>query len=577
VPELATIILGLGIVAVAVALAALAWTRWGHDRPLRKCIVLSILAHVLLGVYAATIHIMSAGAVEGDPPAMAISEILWLRADALGDELQPAANRSDNPAGAVPATADLPSHVDAKQDDAALDEPAKQEAVAEPATSDSKASEAPPPARNDPFSLPDSSAVTSADDSPRDESNERSAEDRAKDIGTGIALLPADESARKRTTTEAGDLEGRAGPREEGPPAAYGLRTGQERERAVRTRGGSAATEAAVASALDWLARAQSSDGRWDARLHGAGTSRTVAGRALEDVGRGADTGVTGLALLAYLGAGNTHREGPHRDAVSRGVDFLVRSQAADGNLGGGAETFSFMYCHAMATFALSECYALTGDRSLRQAVERAVDYSVAAQDSAGGGWRYQPGDRGDTSQHGWQVMALSSAALAGIDVPKAVFSRAGRFLDRVASGAEGGLAAYRPGEAPSRAMTAEALSCRIFLGLTSPKGTDEAVEYLLEELPGDGPDNVYSWYYTGLALSPLDDARWRRWNAALADRLVATQRRRGTQKGSWDPDPVWGRQGGRVYATAMSALCLEVYYRYLPLFVASAAADGSP
>ncbi|MFP6612556.1 MAG: hypothetical protein VB835_09625 [Pirellulales bacterium] len=33
---------------------------------------------------------------------------------------------------------------------------------------------------------------------------------------------------------------------------------------------------------------------------------------------------------------------------------------------------------------------------------------------------------------------------------------------------------------------------------------------------------------------------------------------------GSWDPKNAhWGGKGGRVYATALGALCLEVYYRY--------------
>ena len=32
---------------------------------------------------------------------------------------------------------------------------------------------------------------------------------------------------------------------------------------------------------------------------------------------------------------------------------------------------------------------------------------------------------------------------------------------------------------------------------------------------------------------------------------------------GSWDPDCAWGGVGGRVYSTAMVALCLEVYHRY--------------
>ncbi len=47
---------------------------------------------------------------------------------------------------------------------------------------------------------------------------------------------------------------------------------------------------------------------------------------------------------------------------------------------------------------------------------------------------------------------------------------------------------------------------------------------------------------------------------------LLRLQRTDGHLAGSWDPDTVWGSYGGRVYSTAMATLCLEVYYRYLPL-----------
>ena len=36
-----------------------------------------------------------------------------------------------------------------------------------------------------------------------------------------------------------------------------------------------------------------------------------------------------------------------------------------------------------------------------------------------------------------------------------------------------------------------------------------------------------------------------------------------GCPRGSWDPDGRWGHEGGRIYATALAVLTLEVYYRY--------------
>ena len=44
---------------------------------------------------------------------------------------------------------------------------------------------------------------------------------------------------------------------------------------------------------------------------------------------------------------------------------------------------------------------------------------------------------------------------------------------------------------------------------------------------------------------------------------LLGTQRVGGDEDGSWDPIGEWGIAGGRVYATAIGAMTLEVYYRF--------------
>jgi hypothetical protein len=254
-------------------------------------------------------------------------------------------------------------------------------------------------------------------------------------------------------------------------------------------------------------------------------------------------------------------------------LEFLLNSQDSDGCLGSTRNPYERMYCHAMATCALSEAFAMTGDERLATGVRRAIQYTLLAQDRTSGGWRYHPGDPGDTSQLGWQVMALKSAELSGIEVPTATRDGIQRFLKNVAAGRSGGLARYQPSRgAPSRSMTAEAMVCRQFMALSqTPAATSEATTYVLEELPGSGPTNVYYWYYATLGLYELQGDAWRRWNEALQKNLLSTQRGDGPLAGSWDPDPVWGGCGGRVYSTAMSALCLEVYYRFLPLYVGTA------
>ena len=148
--------------------------------------------------------------------------------------------------------------------------------------------------------------------------------------------------------------------------------------------------------------------------MHGGGAeTRAVLNENRDRAGAKADTGITGLALLAFLGTGHTHLEGEFRTEVQHGLEYLLRQQISSGCMAGEARYYARMYCHGMATLALSEAYAMTGDHRMKSAVQRAIGYSVRSQDAPTGGWRYQPGQKGDMSQFGWQVMALRSAESA--------------------------------------------------------------------------------------------------------------------------------------------------------------------
>ena len=142
------------------------------------------------------------------------------------------------------------------------------------------------------------------------------------------------------------------------------------------------------------------------------------------------------------------------------------------------------------------------------------------------------------------------------------------RWLDRVSSGPNNGLASYKPRQPHSNAMTAEALVCRLFLaGTKDHRAIDEAATYVARAGIGDGRLNLYYCYYATLGLYQMQDRRWESWNRELKATLLPRQRTTGSLAGSWDPNTVWGRNGGRVYTTALATLCLETYYRYLPFY----------
>ena len=344
--------------------------------------------------------------------------------------------------------------------------------------------------------------------------------------------------------------------------ALYRLRSPEKRKDIIRELGGSDKTEHAVEEALIWLAKAQSDDGRWDvdgfktlSRCGGAGD------RGDEDVA------LTGLSLLAYLGAGYTHVKGEHKESVRKALNWLVDGQKSDGNL----QREGQMYGQAMATVALCESYSLTGDKRLLEPIEKAVDFILKAQ-NPGAGWRYEPRKDSDTSVTGWQVLALKSAMIAGIKISPQHFQWVEAWLDGVRRGKEGGLYAYMPGHGGTPTMTAEGWFCQLMMEeKTRLRGQSETIPYLMAHQPVWSPQdhtvNLYFWYYTTLALHMSGAPEFAAWNKALMKALLTGQVARGAAQGSWDPVCVLGERGGRVYTTATAALCLEVYYRYLPFY----------
>ncbi|MCB9842364.1 MAG: PD40 domain-containing protein [Phycisphaeraceae bacterium] len=355
---------------------------------------------------------------------------------------------------------------------------------------------------------------------------------------------------------------------EDEPEEVYPQRAPEAREELVEAGGGSAETEEAVARALGWLARHQHADGRWSSRGFDDGCGACGNAARYEF-----DPATTGLALLCFFGTdhGVAGRETEYSDAVRRGVAWLVAQQGNDGDLRGGGT----MYTHGIATIALCEAYALSRDEALLAPIGKAVRF-IERAGSAGNGWRYEPGQAGDTSVLGWQVMALESARRCGVAVDPAAIESARAWLDEVSTRRARGVYAYQRGMAPTMSMTAEGMFVRQLLGAGRHEARqEESARFVVRELPDwDADANTYGWYYATLALYQHGGDNWERWNAALVRELLGAQRDDGAAAGSWDPADQWSDIGGRVYQTALCTLSLEVYYRYLPMYVGDAGAQ---
>jgi len=376
------------------------------------------------------------------------------------------------------------------------------------------------------------------------------------------------------------------------------------RARGVAQHGGTPQTESAVEAGLAWLAVHQAPEGIWD-RFRFAELdppSDRCTGQAVLRTEASLDAGLTGLCLLAFLGAGYTDSAGPYPEVVRRGVDALLKMQQEHGGFGPGPVDGMAGYNDALATFALAEYAAMTRDERVAEPLRRAVE-RLAQSQQALGGWDYQPWPnvgRNDTSITGWVVQALQACAAAGVEVPAEVRVRAALHFAR-ATEPDGqvryadagigfaldarGLPKYRYGAA----MTAAGLVCEQLLGWR----LDGAIPHrqaalLFADAPSSGKargrdrtqlHSEYYWYYGTVAMFQRGGAEWERWNAALRDAILPLQNREKTATGkkraahgSWDPYGEhwgrWGKMGSRIYTTAIGVLTLEIYYRHTPAYL---------
>jgi hypothetical protein len=399
--------------------------------------------------------------------------------------------------------------------------------------------------------------------------------------GDADASAPAGPTALERVAASSLPVEGRV----RDVAAAFRGRNpaGRSAADAIPPADADAATAARATAVVDdglaFLARAQQEDGRWC-------LGRFAGSTAADAPQLASDAAATGLALLAFLGAGHDHFDGPHRDTVRRGVEFLLAIQKPDGDLYVPADDLSnscaWLYSHGIASMALCEVVGMTGDPLVKPAAARACRFIASSQHPDRGGWRYTPRSDADLSVSGWMLVALRAGTLAGVETEPRAFAGVRRLLDASWSPEAPARFAYNPRNADQRrselsiaCMTAVGTLMRLHTGTQPTDPQVVAAARALEAFPpsygtaGRKLRDSYLWYYASQVLVHTGGDGWKAWYAALLNTLAQEQSRSGPTQGSWDPLGVrpdrWGRYGGRIYVTALHLLALEVPSRRLP------------
>ncbi|MEI8213318.1 MAG: hypothetical protein WCI02_14310 [Planctomycetota bacterium] len=359
--------------------------------------------------------------------------------------------------------------------------------------------------------------------------------------------------------------------------AALNSRSKETKRELLKKYGGTTETERAVAMALKWLAEHQNREtGAWTF------AHPLICGGQCDRPGnRGPSVNAaTGLALMCFLGAGQTHMEGEYKETVFGGLSFLIQNIRVKQDIGGWSLGSGFsgedsMYSHGIAAIAMCEAYGMTRDERLLEAAQLSINYLTYAQNPLTGGWHYTPFPEGnmpgDTSVVGWQMMAIKSAAMAGLNVDLDAVRRANVFLDTMLVPQGFGYhysmdekvknpLNYRP------AMTACGVLCRMYSGWNKEEPTIKAAA---AKFAADGPikGDIYYNYYATQVMKQYGGAEWEAWNNKMRELIVTSQVQTGHGAGSWYVEDAHSVEGGRLYITCMSTMMLEVYYRYMPLY----------
>jgi hypothetical protein len=373
----------------------------------------------------------------------------------------------------------------------------------------------------------------------------------------------------------------------------YAARTAGGKKGALNEFGGGANTEAAVMRALRWLKANQEADGSWKTSSGG--------GTEIKDGDVSYEPAMTGLALLAFLGHGETPASAEFGETVRKAIQWLMSHQDQKGEYtsskGHGSDEKH--YGLPIAAYAMCEAYGLTQIPNVKRSAEKAISYLLKKQ-HPNGGWYYRKkagkDDKGndkwvpdefgeptedDSSLGGWSLQALKAAKMAGVHVDglsegiekgissmKRLSTPAGSFRYRSSSGHEpfgtgGGL-------------TGVGTLCLQLLGQSKAPEVQKGLKWLNDKANLDWSkpwmaQPIYYWYYITQAKFHSGGETWKSWNKQLSSQLPSNQKiQKASEPGAFDQG-YWPSLDGycksRVYSTSLCTLMLEVYYRYLPTF----------
>jgi len=285
---------------------------------------------------------------------------------------------------------------------------------------------------------------------------------------------------------------------------------------------------------IRFLANSQSAEGNWP----------DTYGRYV---------GVVGLAVMALMSTGEDPNSGPYASNIQKALQFILKEQNEETGYIGDT-----MYNHGFATLALAEAYGVVEMQGLGQALQKAVDLSLTAQEAnRQDAWRYNPASRdADTSVAGAVLVSLFAARNAGIAVPDDAFEKALAYFDSMRTSNAG--YGYSNPSHPNFNRTAIGVLVFSLARRDDEPHIAKSLEYLSSNLNYRDPSYAYYFeYYMSQALFQADIDLWEKWNQINIRYLSTIQ----------SPDGSWPGSNGATFSTSAALLSLALNYRLLPIY----------
>ena len=267
------------------------------------------------------------------------------------------------------------------------------------------------------------------------------------------------------------------------------------------------------------------------------------------------------------LSPGDTFHDGASMViTLKKIVDYLLERSLPNGLIiGPDSDSNRIMYGHGFSTLFLAEVFGMVPAKSLKPKLQRAVELILKTQNQEGG-WRYtaERVESADISVTTCQIMALRAARNAGIAVPASTIESAMQYVKKCQN-EDGGFRYQLTGDPASAFPRSAAAAVSFYLaGWTEDQQISPTLNYLKRFeasprlTPTTNPHYYYGQYYGVQAMWHTGKEEWKSWFPPIRDQLVQLQQPAGN----------WADQAqGKVYATAMACLVLQLPNQYLPIF----------